>query len=231
MSIVRYPRTPYLAPLSRTAPRDDKVLEPGDARALLSGEVTIEEKVDGANLGLSCDAADELIAQNRAVYLSRGAAAPQFRPLWAWMASRKPSLLEVLGQRLILFGEWCYARHSVPYSRLPDWYLVFDVYDRAVGRFWSVVRRDTFAAGLELQCVPRIARGRFQLKDLVVLMGDSRLGDTAMEGIIVRRDEGDWQVGRAKLVRPAFVQAIDKHWSRRRLEPNQLASGAVARDV
>jgi ATP-dependent RNA circularization protein (DNA/RNA ligase family) len=207
------------------------VLDLDVARALLSGEVTVEEKVDGANLGLSCGDSGELVAQNRGDYLSPGAAASQFRPLWAWMASRRQRLLEALGANLILFGEWCYARHSIAYSRLPDWFLVFDVYDRAAGRFWSVVRRDALAAKVELVCVPRIAGGRFQLKGLETLIGDSRIGDTVMEGIVVRRDDADWQLNRAKLVRPAFVQAITEHWSRRQLEPNQLADGSVARDI
>jgi ATP-dependent RNA circularization protein (DNA/RNA ligase family) len=231
MSFVRYPHTPHLASLSRTAPRDDKVLEPSEANALLSGEVTVEEKVDGANLGLSCSDLGELVAQNRGTYLSRSTAAPQFRPLWAWLASRKPKLLEVLCEHLIMFGEWCYARHSIAYSRLPDWFLVFDVYDRTTGQFWSAVRRDALAARVGLMCVPRIARGRFRLEGLRALIGDSRIGDTVMEGIIVRRDDGDWQVRRAKLVRPAFVQEIDEHWSRRRLEPNRLAGSSVARGV
>jgi hypothetical protein len=32
--------------------------------------------------------------------------------------------------RHILFGEWCRAQHSVFYSRLPDYFLAFDIWDR-----------------------------------------------------------------------------------------------------
>ena len=31
-----------------------------------------------------------------------------------------------LGDRLILFGEWCAAQHSLDYETLPDWFLAFD---------------------------------------------------------------------------------------------------------
>jgi ATP-dependent RNA circularization protein (DNA/RNA ligase family) len=229
MSFVRYPHTPHLAALSATAPRDDKVLGPGEVRALLAGELTVEEKLDGANLGLSRDDAGELAVQNRGAFLARATAGEQFRPLWGWLGPRRQRLLDALGDDRILFGEWCYARHSVAYNRLPDWFLVFDVYDRGAARFWSADRRDALAGDLSLACVPRLARGRLQLQALVALIGESRVGDTDMEGIVVRRDDGDWQAARAKLVRPAFVQAIDEHWSRRRLEPNRLALGSLAR--
>ena len=51
----RFPRTPHLAWLGAGSPRDDKLLAPVDAAELLAGEVTVEEKIDGANLGLSLD--------------------------------------------------------------------------------------------------------------------------------------------------------------------------------
>ncbi|WP_257945770.1 RNA ligase family protein, partial [Pseudomonas plecoglossicida] len=54
-----------------------------------------------------------------------------------------------------LFGEWCAARHSLDYGTLPDWFLLFDVYDRSTGRFWSTVRRDALAAEAGLATVPR----------------------------------------------------------------------------
>jgi ATP-dependent RNA circularization protein (DNA/RNA ligase family) len=195
---------------------------------LLAGEVTVEEKIDGANLGLSRDDAGDLAVQNRGAFLTRATAGEQFRPLWGWLRQRRHRLIDLLGENLIVFGEWCYARHSVVYTRLPDWFLVFDVYDRGEARFWSADRRDALAAEGGLACVPRIARGRFRLAELMAMIGDSRVGDAGMEGIVVRRDDHDWQIARAKLVRAAFVQAIDEHWSRRRLEPNQLVGVPAA---
>ena len=39
-------------------------------------------------------------------------------------------LFEILSEKFILFGEWCYAQHSIFYDRLPDWFLGFDIYDK-----------------------------------------------------------------------------------------------------
>jgi hypothetical protein len=46
----------------------------------------------------------------------------------------------------MLFGEWCAARHSLDYTRLPDWFLLFDVLETTTSRFWSSTRRDALAA-------------------------------------------------------------------------------------
>jgi hypothetical protein len=78
--------------------------------------------------------------QNRGTYLDIENPHGQWRPLKRWLSTRRHSLGDALGANLILFGEWCYAIHSVRYVRLPDWFLCFDVYDRSTGEFWSVDR-------------------------------------------------------------------------------------------
>ena len=53
MNFFRYPHTPHLAWLGEGAPRDDKVLSPLEVEAFLSQPLIVEEKVDGANIGIS----------------------------------------------------------------------------------------------------------------------------------------------------------------------------------
>ncbi|RKI74187.1 DNA ligase [Corallococcus sp. AB049A] len=218
----KFPHTPHLAWLSARPVRHDKVLSPPEAREFLDGEVLIEEKVDGANLGISIGPGGELRAQNRGAYLGPGAS-PQFQPLWPWLETRRQQLVETLGQHLMLFGEWCFAVHSVHYDALPDWFLAFDVYDKRAGRFWSALRRDALVASLGLAAVPIVARAHLTADDVVNLLGPSRLTHAPMEGLYLRRDEGDFLLARAKIVRPEFVQAIEEHWSSRPMERNALA--------
>jgi ATP-dependent RNA circularization protein (DNA/RNA ligase family) len=224
----RFPHTPHLACLGNAPAREDKVLGPLEARELLTGEVLIEEKVDGANVGVSVDETGELRAQNRGKYLERQRAHPQFKPLFRWVDSRSSELAAALAPDLVLFGEWCYAVHSVRYDRLPDWFLAFDVYDRRRNAFWSASRRDRLVAQLGLSLVPRLAQGHFDLAGIRTLLGPSRLGDGPAEGLYVRKDEGEWLAARAKLVRSEFVQAIDEHWSKRALETNALATSSAS---
>lgn len=223
----KFPHTPHLAWLSSDPARQDKVFSPPEVRDFLSGEVLIEEKVDGANLGLSVDPSGNLRAQNRGSFLGTRAS-PQFQPLWPWLEVRRERLVEALGQRLMLFGEWCFAVHSVRYDALPDWFLAFDVYDREAGRFWSAERRDALVHELGLARVPELARGRFTLAEVQQLLGPSRLAPGLMEGLYLRRDRGGFLDARAKLVRSEFVQAIEEHWSSRPMERNALAPAAGA---
>lgn len=222
----RFPHTPHLAWLGSGTPRDDKLLTPDEADALLSGEVVVEEKVDGANLGFSVSDDGDLRAQNRGSYLDRDTAHPQFRPLWAWLASRRERLVDALWPDLYLFGEWCFAVHSIRYARLPDWFLGFDVYDRAAGRFWDTARRDTLLHDLGLAGVPRVTRGHLHLAELKRSLRGSQLTDGPMEGLVVRHESEGWTTERAKLVNAAFTQAIDAHWSRGPLVQNQIDTPA-----
>ena len=61
----RFPHTPHLAWLGSTKPRQDKVLTAVECQALLARDVVVEEKVDGANLGLSLGIDGSIVAQNR----------------------------------------------------------------------------------------------------------------------------------------------------------------------
>lgn len=224
MSFFRFPSTPHLAWLSpTTVPREDKLLSPSDAQSLLSGEVVVEEKIDGANIGLSLTGDGKLLAQNRGQYLT----APyvgQFARLPEWLAQHEEQLRDQLDTSLILFGEWSAARHSVCYDRLPDWLLVFDVYDRAAGRFWSSRRRSALASAAGLAPVPVLLRGRTDLTELeqLLVVSSSRYRTGLMEGVVVRRETADWCESRAKLVHTDFIQAIEEHWSRRRIEWNRV---------
>lgn len=227
MDFFRYPHTPHLTWLGKDTPRDDKVLSPAEADALLAHALLVEEKVDGANVGLSVDEEETLWAQNRGSFLIPESSHPQFKPLFRWLDLRRDLLIDALYPDLMLFGEWCYAVHSLHYAKLPDWFLAFDVYDRTHQAFWSAARRDEWICQLDLALVPRLTKGRFDLSSLVGLLDQSRLTDGPAEGLYLRWDDDDWSMGRAKLVRPEFTQAIGEHWSRRALQTNQMVGKAV----
>jgi len=223
----RFPHTPHIAWLASGAPRDDKVLSPEEAEALLAGEVVLEEKLDGANLGFSVSPDGVLRAQNRGQYLPQPFHG-QFARLGPWLAEHEDKLFDALGGTdLVAFGEWCAARHSLDYGTLPDWWLVFDVYDRATGRFWSTARRNAWAAELGLVTVPRLHAGQVDLHQLRewVHARDSQFRQGHLEGLVIRRENGDWLEQRAKLVRADFTQTIEEHWRSRALEWNRVAHG------
>lgn len=224
----KFPSTPHLFWLGDAGVRDDKVLTPAEVKVFLSGPVLIEEKVDGANLGLSFDATGQLRFQNRGNWLD-GKLTGQWERLRGWAAEHEARISGVLPKDQILFGEWCYAAHSNHYARLPDWFLVFDVYDVKRRRFWSAARRDALAAAAGLATVPKLSMGVFTQTELLeMLAGPSALGGGPSEGMYLRREDGEWLLDRAKIVGSDFTQAISKHWSRESMVLNALRKTPVA---
>jgi RNA ligase len=225
---LKFPHTPHLAWLSPGQSRSDKVLAPAEATQFLNGDVVVEEKVDGANVGFSV-LNGSVVVQSRGEYIRRPAHS-QFSPLWPWLAHREAALTEALDNDLVLFGEWCYAVHSVRYNSLPDWFLGFDVYDRRVRRFWSAARRNELLQRIGLLSVPELGRGHYRIRELKLLLSGepSRFGGP-IEGLYLRQENDGWLDHRAKLVRAEFVQAVGEHWSNRPIEKNHLRSHSISR--
>ncbi len=225
----RFPHTPHLAWLGDGEPRDDKVMAKADVAAFLALDVVVEEKVDGANLGFSLSPEGELRVQNRGQYLHPPYAG-QFARLAAWLSTNAETIRDALiantSGGLMLFGEWCTAKHSLAYDRLPDWFLLFDIYETAGKMFWSSSRRDSLAQRLGLATVPRLAAGRYTLSQLKAMLNDepSRLRSGTLEGVLMRRESPTECLQRAKLVRADFAQGIDNHWRSRPIEWNRLTS-------
>jgi ATP-dependent RNA circularization protein (DNA/RNA ligase family) len=219
----KFPHTPHLLWLGEGSPREDKLMSGVDAASFLRQEVVVEEKVDGANLGLSVGRDGRIRAQSRGNYLAPGRCHAQWNPLWPWLAEREQQLSRALGKKLILFGEWCYARHSIAYDALPDWFLVFDVFERVTGCFWASDRRNALASVNGLHPVPLISRRRLALHEVPNLIGPSLLGSSHMEGICLRCEAIGRLTTRAKVVSSEFIQQIEEHWSRRPVTPNKLS--------
>lgn len=217
----KFPTTPHLTLFGGTEVRGDKVMSESERNEFLRHELVVEEKVDGANLGISFDHEGNIRTQNRGTYLHFPCSG-QWKKLSEWLYPRTNVLFEQLTDKYILFGEWCYAQHSVVYDRLPDWFLGFDVFDKTTAKFFSCSRRNDMFDALEISQVPMIERGHFTLSELKSLLSQSQLSDNPAEGLYLRFDQCDWLEQRAKLVRPAFIQSIEQHWSRSGIKANRL---------
>jgi len=240
--------TPPLAKFPRTAhvfrPTDSKAVTPDDQvlskdsamlKYMTQTTVLLQEKVDGSNLGLSLsyDGKDVLV-QNRSHYLNSGEH-PQYGPLNTWIDMHREALLNILKSNekrssrhgLILYGEWMVARHSIPYHKLPSYFIAFDLYDIAEQRFYSQERFHSALRGTGIAVVPTVGEHQFdvsagsiesQLMPFLNTKSKFRSDGGTLEGIVFRIDEGDWLGHRGKLVRPDFVSGIDQHWATRSIE-------------
>lgn len=222
-SFYRFPTTPYLIKPSTKTSRLDKILTEEEADLFFTKNVTVEEKIDGANLGISFQKDGEIRLQNRGHCLTEPFLG-QWVPLTRWLQCKIECLFDILLDKYILFGEWCYAKHSIYYSCLPDWFIAFDLYDKESKRFLSVKKRNSIIAKSGLAIVPILFEGHFSKNMLNGFCGKSAFGETNREGLYFRIDSKDYLLYRAKYVQPCFTQSIDTHWSKKSLIHNQISS-------
>ena len=217
----KFPSTPHIALLGEIDIREDKLMTEHERDDFLNHAILIEEKIDGANLGISFDHEGNIILQNRGSLLQ-----PPFFGQWkklsSWLALHSDGLFECLEDKYILFGEWCYAQHSVFYDKLPDWFLAFDIFDKDKQRFLSSARRNEMLDNIAICRVPILAGGYFDLKSILELLNTSRFGSFPAEGLYMRYDQEDWLEQRCKIVRGTFIQAQDVHWSKTGIKPNVI---------
>lgn len=222
---IKFPSTPYIE-FNKKNTRKDKVLSIVEVEKILSEEIYIEEKIDGANLGISFSDDGKIMLQNRGSYLYAPFAG-QWKSVSYWIKKYEDKLFDILINEYILFGEWCCVTHSVYYDYLPDWFVGFDVYDKNNDRFLSVEKRNLIMKKIGISPVPMLGKGVFTLEQLKKFIGKSKFGSNICEGIYLRQDEDEQLKYRAKIVREDFQQKIDVHWSKKEMRYNKVKSSAL----
>jgi len=209
----KFPRTPHVVNLG-AATRDDLVMSAADAAQMLrSPQLTVEEKVDGSNLGVSFDPETfQLRFQKRSHWVTPASEA-QYAKLDTWAAKRHASLWRMLGTTRVLYGEWLAAVHTVAYDSLPDWFLAFDIYDSERRGFVCRSERDRLLNAAGIHAVRVVHAGPVaSVPELVAMLSGAASGFctqfTQAEGFYLRVDDADsGQVAAcAKLVHPGFIQ-------------------------
>lgn len=233
--IHKYPRTHHIEG-SRLQPGDED-LDAVAFQQIANRNVVVEEKIDGANCGISFAADGKLRTQSRGHYLMGGPREKHFSLFKQWATTHQRGLWERLADRHILYGEWLYAKHTVFYDALPHYFLEFDVLDVEKGEFLSTPRRQELLAGLSIVSVPVLFAGQLEEKQsLTALLGESnfirpghleRLGEQAaglgidvervfretdrsklMEGLYIKVEENGMVTERYKYVRADFLAAV-----------------------
>lgn len=220
----KFPRTPHL--YGSLSTRDDRVLSERETERVLSEPLSVEEKIDGANVGISFDDDGALVIQNRGHYLGPGDHA-QYGPLWPFVYERMDALFDVLGSERILFGEWCFAKHSIAYDRLPSFFVAFDLYDKRDGSFGDRASLEEACGRSQCTVVPLIVRGAVlrTTAALDALIGPCTWGPDRAEGVYLRRESNGKLAARYKWVRKDFTAGITEHWNSKPLCPNKLERG------
>jgi len=132
-----------------------------------------------------------------------------------------------------MFGEWCYAVHSIKYKTMPHYFFEFDIWDKEKQYFFDtelrqVMLSDLVKKGVFAQ-VPVIHTGKLSLSEAHKLIDHApQYGEDRPEGVYLKIEKEGQTIGRYKLVRADFVQTIiegEDHWSHKPIEVQGLADG------
>jgi hypothetical protein len=231
----KYPRTRHIEG-SRLQPGDED-LESVPFSEVRDRFLVVEEKMDGANTAVRFDDHGELLLQSRGHYLRGGAREKHFDLFKQWATAHTRTLLEKLGSRYVMYGEWLYAKHTVFYDALPHYFLEFDVLDTQENAFLSTARRRALLAGAPVTSVPVLFEGTVgSYRALVAHVGHSRMKTVRwkarlaqaarardldplrvaeetdpsddMEGLYLKVEERGQVTGRFKYVRASFLTSV-----------------------
>ena len=206
---VKYPRT-YHLPWSPGVSSDDRKWEPStlDFYNQTKPEVVVTVKMDGENTtmyrdGLHARSLDYDPHESR-----------------NWIKAIHSRLAHDIPEGWRVCGENLYAKHSILYTALPGYFLVFGIWNRAnLCLSWD--QTVEWAALLELPTVPVLYRGPWNQKLIEAITLDT----DKHEGYVVRPSAPfhfrNFRKVVGKWVRESHVQTHGG-WKRRAVEPNKL---------
>ncbi|HEU0123128.1 MAG TPA: RNA ligase family protein [Bryobacteraceae bacterium] len=202
----KYPRSFHL-PWSPGGTRDDKRM--ASVADLCGAPIVITEKLDGSNL-----------AMTREAVFARSHSGPPAHPSFGWAKALQARLCGQIEPGITLFGEYCYAVHSIVYGELPEYFFLFGVRDDVRDIWWEWDLVTAQAETLGVPSVPVLFRGSVrderELRSVVErLAGEPSAFGGEREGVVVRVarefacDAFAGSLG--KHVRAGHVQT-DEHW-------------------
>ncbi len=207
--IHKYPRTRHVEGSRLQSGDEDLASVPfSELRGL---HLVVEEKLDGANSGVSFSKDGALQLQSRGHYLVGGGREKHFDLFKSWAQAHEAALRDRLGSRYVMYGEWLFAKHTVFYDRLPHYFMEFDVLDTSDGSFLSTERRHELLAGAPVVHVPVLHRGPLESRQ-------------ALESL-VRPSLYKSPTWRDHLARAALARGLDVERVQRETDPSELAEG------
>lgn len=139
-TIKKFPRTKHISG-SRLQKGDEDLEIVSFDEAIANKNIIVEEKLDGANCGISFDDDYNMLLQSRGHYLTGGPREKHWTLFKQYTSRIELVLLELLERRYIMYGEWLYAKHTEFYDLLPHYFFEFDIFDKQSQQFLSTKAR------------------------------------------------------------------------------------------
>lgn len=215
--MVDVPKMPSMkhVPWSEEQVRPNKVLDRETASDMFNDKTNIVlEKMDGAQV---CLTKQEVYARSH----GHKAHGKQFDML---KKQHREQYIHAIPSGYAVFGEWLYAQHSIEYTDLPSYFLVFGFYDVENRRWesWQATKALSYKCGFDhVPEITTVTKGNMYDDQPE---GESRYGDT-LEGYVIRNRRSfqidDLTENMAKCVRENHVQTGEFHWQTGTITTNQ----------
>lgn len=218
MDSPKYNRT-FHFPFSPGATSDDKIAT--SMGHLVGVPIVITEKMDGSNTSLEAHGCFARTHSGAPAHKSFDG----LKALQATIRLRIPVGIQ-------LFGEWCFARHSIEYNELPGYFLLFNVRElNPINSLWlSWDEVEMWAEEIGVPTVPVLFKGTVasekELQQLVEsFMNQPSVCGGIREGVVARIAQGfldnNFSQCVMKCVRANHVQTSE-HWKDQEIIRNKL---------
>lgn len=222
----KYEKT-YRIPVPNVETGKKFLLKKKELQKLFTGKITITEKLDGANTGI-IGTRDGFRLQKRGSLVDTSEH-EQFNFFKSWSMRNYNNLVKI-PHGMIVYGELLRCVHHVKYDLLPDWFLVFGIFDRRSKRYYNWDEVIDVTTMLNLHTVPLIAQDvymqRLEVGELFDEIQDSSALRTKgpMEGIVVWNFRKQM---RGKIIRSEFTTEVnlEPHWNRHPIAYHELKGG------
>ncbi|WP_286076855.1 RNA ligase family protein [Thomasclavelia cocleata] len=207
--LYKYPRTPHL-PFSKGATSDDKILK---TTSHFNGKtIVVTEKMDGENTTIY-----------NSYYHARSLDS-KHKDYHSYLLTKiLPVLQYQIPEGWRICGEYLYAKHSIYYDNLKDYFLTFSIWnEKNICLSWNETKE--YCEILSINLVPELFVGKYDEK--IVKEIAEKTVEKGGEGIVIRNfnefSYKNFSQNIAKYVRKGHVQT-DNHWSLSEITKNKLA--------
>lgn len=206
--LYKYPRTAHF-PFSEGATSDDKILKNSDM--FIGKKVVITEKMDGENTNIYRD-----------YYHSRSIESKHKEYHSYLLIKILPNIQYLIPKDWRICGEYLYAKHSIKYTNLEDYFLLFSIWNENNKCLnWDDTKE--YAELLNLKIVPELYIGIYNENKVKELAKD--VVKRGGEGLVVRNFDSflydDFSNNIAKFVRENHIQTGNQ-WGSSEIEKNEL---------
>ena len=205
---VKYPRT-YHLPWSNML-KDDRMMQ--DDSMFVGKRVIVTLKMDGENTTMYND-----FIHARSLNSGSHETRNWVKGLWARISY-------LIDDNMRICGENLYAVHSMRYTNLPSYFMLFSIWIDNKCLSWDETIE--FAKIIGLETVPVIFDGIYDKENILKAFKDF---ETTNEGYVIRLanefNYNDFRKSVGKFVRPEFRQVLNNshgHWISKKIEVNKL---------